>query len=157
MGRPAIRTMDFDRIASSHPLDATASAVRDGSGDLYDGPSIGDRQHWKAPPLPLGRKPAHLADLTGRRVGERLTVVRFHGKSGKSTPVNTWLVRCDCGDYEVRQDKKIRNGGHPEDACAICAHARVLRRRAATTSTKRSRELSAKALDNIARQGRVRR
>lgn len=157
MSRFAIRTMDFDRIASSAPLDATASAVRDGSGDLYDGPNLGDRQHWKAPPLPLALKPLHLADLTGRRVGERLTVVRFHGQSGKSTPVNVWLVRCDCGDYEVRQDKKIRNGGHPEDACAICAHARVLRERAARTSTRKSRELSAAALDRIVSRGSTRR
>ncbi|MFW1675974.1 hypothetical protein ACG9H4_19300, partial [Acinetobacter baumannii] len=74
--------------------------------------------HWSAPPPPLAPKPDVVEDLTGRVVG-LLTVVRYHGS--KKTKGSQWLVRCACGDYELRSTKAIINhAGQFEATCAAC-------------------------------------
>lgn len=144
-----MRTTDFDRLATLAPLNATAAIVRDGLGEHHDGPNLGERQHWKAPPLPLEPRPANLPDLTGQQFG-RLTVIRFHGRSGVSKPVFMWLVRCACGDYEVRRHKKLLNNANPETCCGVCDHTLQLRARASKTPTARSRRNDDLRLDAIA-------
>lgn len=131
-----MRTMNFDVIATSAPLNREASVVRDGSGDTWDFQPPPQMEHWKAPPLPVGRRPETIADLTGRVFG-RLTVIRFHGKPEGKNALNGWLVRCVCGDYEVRTNKTLKKAANPNDCCCVCAKADRLKERAARTPTKR--------------------
>ncbi len=130
-----MRVTNWDAVATSAPLDRQASIVRDGSGDTWDHEVHPQIDHWKAPPLPLAKKPDALEDLTGKRWG-RLVVVRFHGKrEGKNAPL-CWLVRCACGDYETRRYATALKAT-PEDACVICAKAERLRQRASLPPSKK--------------------
>lgn len=53
-------------------------------------------------------------NLTGKRRG-RLVVQGL----AKYIP-KRWVVRCDCGTYEVRTSKAIRNDSNAVDACVRC-------------------------------------
>lgn len=146
-----MKTTNWDAVAASAPLDAQASVVRDGSGDLFETKiNAGAQAHWKAPPPPLASKPnAGLPDLTGHRFG-RLVVVRFHGATSKNNPVPTWLVRCACGDYELRRTKTILNPGDPDDCCLECRAVRILQKRASAPNNRKARRKAAALLDQLA-------
>jgi hypothetical protein len=153
-----MRTTNFDAIAAAAPLNRTASTVRDGSGDTWEPTMKSGQKHWKAPPLPLepfiavpGSK--WLIDLTGRQVG-RLTVVRYHGRSGVSTPEPMWLVRCVCGDYELRRAKSIIKETENDPCCLICRANDRLRTRTSKTCTKADREAQSALLDRLATKNR---
>lgn len=154
-----MRTTNFDAIAAAAPLDRTASTVRDGSGDMWEPTMKSGQKHWKAPPLPTepfvavpGSK--WRIDLAGRQLG-RLTVIRYHGRSGVSTPEPMWLVRCVCGDYELRRAKSIINGTEANPCCLICQANDRLRARASRPCTKADRQKQASRLDQIARDSRL--
>lgn len=147
-----MRTMNFDAIAASAPLDRAASVVRDGSGDQW-APAVNDltMDHWSAPPLQTHPKPNALADLSGARLG-RLTVVRFHGyREGKNAPP-MWLVRCSCGDYEARRNTTVLKRlahAEPDDCCALCLKADQLRKRNSSAPTKSQLRKQRKAFNRI--------
>lgn len=149
-----MRTMDFDRVASSAPLDATAASVRDGSGDLYEVAIPAHHPHFRAPPLPLHRLQPGQIDYTGRRIG-RLTVIRFHElRHNGGTKEAMWLVRCQCGDYELRRAKTIRRNANADACCYVCHSVNTLRERAAKPATKKDRRKAAALLDRFAAQAR---
>lgn len=129
-----MRTTNFDAIAAAAPLDRQASVVRDGSGDLWSGKVKPTTRHWDAPPPPEAARPDHVEDFAGRQV-HRLTVVRYHGK--RKGGGHWFLVRCACGDYELRRDKFLRDPpmreGQQEHACEACdylAHIKWIARNA---------------------------
>lgn len=123
-----MRTTNFDAIGIATPLNREASVVRDGSGETFVGKVPSWHDHWTAPPIPEGRRPDDKEDLTGRAFG-RLTVIRYHKTHKKDG--SRWLVRCTCGDYELRRSRTIRDAA--EDAmCAACGyfeHVKVARER----------------------------
>lgn len=112
------RIVDYDRLASSAPLntDAAKALGMSGASDVaYLVPDGMD--HWDAPPptLPPPRDKAH---RIGATVG-RLVVLGYLGsKNDKSK----WLVRCRCGMYESRSGKAIDNSRNDKDACLRCRH-----------------------------------
>ncbi|MBP7704178.1 MAG: hypothetical protein KA105_02695 [Caulobacter sp.] len=120
-----IKTTDFDAIATSAPLDRQASIVRDGSGDHYVAPMPDHQAHWSAPPLPLAPRPADVEDLTGRTLGQ-LTVIRYHGRIGSGS---RWLVRCSCGDYELRKTRVIvrQHSAGSGGRCRVCDRVAQMR------------------------------
>lgn len=121
-----MRTTDFDAIAASAPLDRQASVVRDGSGDQFVGRIPRDVEHWTAPPLPEAARPAQVKDLSGLAVG-RMTVVRYHRSHPKRGA--RWLVRCRCGDYEVRSTPALTGACAPERLmCCLCEQVELMRR-----------------------------
>lgn len=150
-----MRTMNFDAIGASAPLNRTASVVRDSlATDHWAARIPSDIQHWTAPPLPLRLPNANTPDLVGRRLG-RLTVIRFHGYSGRTTPRPVWLCRCACGDYEVRRTKTIIADANPDACCFICQTVENLRKQGSSKPTKASRRADAAFLDQLAGGGRV--
>lgn len=108
--------MNFDKLlSSSAPVDRTAARVV-GKGFHHEVKvKAGDTQTWDAPPLSAPR-PAAAADYTGVRRGF-MTAFRYHeaGKNGSK-----WLVRCDCGNYEVRSIKKWAERQDLPDGCTRC-------------------------------------
>lgn len=146
-----VRTTNFDAVAASAPLDRQASVIRDGSGEVWEAKICPSILHFKAPPQQVSRKPRNKADLTGRVYG-RLTVVRYHTTSGAGRGI--WLLRCVCGDYELRRGEKIRE--YVGDVC--CAACRSLDRLRASTSavgpTKAQRTSDAARLDRLAEGSR---
>lgn len=124
----SIRTTNFDALAAAAPLDRQASVIRDGSGDLWDGRVQATQAHWKAPPIPVHERPEDQPDLTGLRQG-RLTAIRYHETRTKPRR-HQWLVRCDCGDYEVRRAEVIADHrGEHEACCQACDWLRIIRNR----------------------------
>lgn len=152
-----IRTMNLDAVLASAPLNREASTVRDGQGEHWSPDIPPSVRHFKAPPQPVAVLPAVSMDLTGRKIG-RLTVIRFHGYSGDGKakwPLQNWLVRCTCGDYELRRADRLRKMADPDACCFICQRARQLRDRAAMPSTSKTRERSAELLNHLAAQSKV--
>ena len=73
--------------------------------------------HWDICP-PIERPQKGERDLTGMKQG-RLTVV---GKAKKDwiIPNARWIVRCSCGDFELRKSKSILNPENGFDKCHLC-------------------------------------
>ena len=149
-----MRTTDFDAVAASAPLDRQASVIRDGSGDLWEAKiNEAGQAHWDAPPLPLSAKPANQPELTGHRFG-RFVVMRWHGATSKKNPEPAWLVRCSCGDYELRRTKTILRAGDLDDCCMKCKVVRTLQGRARKPNTAKTRKIAAAMLDGLAEGAR---
>ena len=67
--------------------------------------------------------PENIQDLTGVRFG-RLTVIGLHAHTQDKV---RWVVKCDCGNYNLRKTKAIRNKNNSEDRCYDCRNKRYLR------------------------------
>lgn len=147
--------MDFDRIASSAPLNRDASVVRDGSGDLWEAKIPETVNRWIAPPpikslASLGEIGQAMArELIGRRCG-RLTVLGIWAETNPKKN-SVWVVRCDCGYYEGRKAKALRGAFAHQLACTACDALESLRKRAAQPNTAANRAASAKMLDKLAK------
>ena len=117
--------MTLDRILSSNPVNATASRVTS-KGIHWESQNPPPEYHWHsdAPPKlkPVGGNGSPLfVDLTGVRQG-RLTVIGYLGKLNPKASAR-WLVRCDCGDYEARSARAIKqHRGNDEACCWNCDH-----------------------------------
>lgn len=116
-----MRTVNYDALAASAPLNTDAAIARDGSGESW-APirKAAPANHWDAPPVcqPL---PSGVENLRGRRVG-RLVVVSYYGSDNGSR----WLVRCACGAYETRRTKSVLNPPAIEAVCSECDRLRHL-------------------------------
>lgn len=119
------RTVDYDRLAASAPINRQAAIMRDGGGGPVTPTMPAFVDHWDAPP-PQERTPSpDTPRLEGRVFGDGMRVVRYHGRRADSA---RWLVRCPCGAYELRRTRAILTAP-PDHACQACTHNRRLRRR----------------------------
>lgn len=146
-----MRTMNFDAIAAAAPLDRQASTVRDGSGDLWAPPEEEGRLHWKAPPVPTAERPENAEDLTGLPFGRGMKVIAYFGSIKGNA---RWIVRCACGDYELRRAKAIKNAT-PDHCCHDCnylQHMLVIAR--SRPNTKAARADDSTRLDQLAEKHR---
>lgn len=67
-------------------------------------------------------------DLIGKRKGRFVVIglsASFIGSSGKGL---RWVVKCDCGRYEIRTTTTIKKGSHI-DSCLDCKKTASLRRK----------------------------
>lgn len=155
----AIRTTNFDAIAASAPLDRQASAIRDGSGDLYDEQikSMPLVPRWVGPPVMKDPKSlrdmglVHYRELVGNRFGSLVVMGIWADTNPKKNSV--WVCRCDCGYYEGRKYKNLTNPTL-EHACSHCLQTARLRRMGTSKSTFDSRRAEGVRLDAIAAGGR---
>jgi hypothetical protein len=147
-----VRTTNFDALAASAPLDRQASTVRDGSGDLWTPNVKVACAHWDAPPPAEKPLPSGQEDRAGQRFG-RFTVVRYH-TSSKATG-SKWLVRCACGEYEIRSSKAVKNPANTDDCCTLCRHLVYLQRRDRQKLTPAGRRDEEGRLDAIAAKARA--
>ncbi len=154
-----MRTTNFDRLATSAPLNADAAIARDGvSSDHWEakiGPTV---NRWIAPPsmkavgdlCPAGQQVA--AELIGARFGRLRVLGIWDGGSAKQNA--SWVVRCDCGYYESRKAKSLKTG--VATCCSACRALDNLRALGSSKNTAASREASASHLDQIAATSRGR-
>lgn len=96
--------------------------------DLPDG-TIPDHHVHSSTPLPIRKITKQMkgcrgfSDLTGHKQG-RLTVIGLSmGIGGR------WVVRCQCGAYEVRSSKSLMNPKNDSDRCFACRHEITRRRK----------------------------
>ena len=80
-------------------------------------------------PIPTGRyvgPPEN--DLTGRKFGSLTVIGRYaHNKAATYIKAN-WVCRCECGMYEVRKSRSIRNPNNQSDSCHICRQIKYVKR-----------------------------
>ena len=112
-----MKTIDYDALAASAPLNADAAQAYGMTGEHDLGYTIPDHvRHWDAPPriLPV---PSDTTDRTGRKFG-RFTVIGYLGHHKKKG--SRWLVKCLCGLYEMRGRKAVDNPENEGDGCLRC-------------------------------------
>lgn len=117
------RTVDYDRLGASAPINRQAAVMRDGGGVAPGMPEFAD--HWDAPPKQERMPSADTPRLEGRVFGEGMRVVRYHGRRADSA---RWLVRCACGAYELRRTRSIVTA-LADQVCQACTWSRRLRQR----------------------------
>lgn len=61
-------------------------------------------------------------DLSGIKLGELKVIGKAAGRKG-------WVVRCNCGMYEIRRAKAIQNKENWGDRCCLCLHLAYLKRK----------------------------
>lgn len=136
-----MKTVDFDRLASSAPLNADAAKAVSMRGEADLSLRLEDQfQHWECPqktwPVPLGQQ-----DYTGLKMG-RLTVIGYYGAHWKKG-YSLWLVRCVCGRYELRKGRNIRQ---PKPStvheCRRCNKMAQLRRQTKRDAIERFSEVA---------------
>jgi hypothetical protein len=81
---------------------------------------------WEAPPEPLQAKPDWAEDYSGLRRG-RMVAFRYYGRRDRRGGCHRWIVRCDCGLYELRRINKWVAHENAMDACARCDEAHFVR------------------------------
>ncbi len=115
-------TTNYGAIAASAPVNRQAALMRDGGGEHYETTLPPSIEHWRDPP-PAERQPSRdLPRLEGRVFGDGMRVVRYHGKRWNGA---RWLVRCPCGDYELRSTQAVTTA-QADHRCAICSRTRSL-------------------------------
>ncbi len=117
-------------IQTRVPLQAAALQMVRGD-DAERGPRP-SRWFWDACPTLATINKATImqgADYRGQRWG-RLTIIGLldKGERNGNGPAS-WVVRCDCGRFETRRAKAIREKNNPHEACERCEYVRRIRRR----------------------------
>lgn len=141
----------LDRVITSVPQDATAARVT-AKGTHYT-PKIdyGCYEHRDIrPPMvapEMMRRPeaaAFARSIIGKRIG-RLTVLGMAAEqTGKAArgKAKRWVVRCDCGGYEFRKAKSIRNGTGA-DMCRNCLDLEIKKHKYKKHGSKSVEEFTA--------------
>lgn len=117
------RTVNYDALAASTPINRGAALARDGGGVQFELQLPNHIEHWTAPPLPERNPSRDLPRLEGTVFGDGMRVVRYHGRRWDGA---RWLVRCACGDFELRSTKAVRTA-QADHRCAVCSQTRSQR------------------------------
>lgn len=131
------------------PVNRTAGLVTSQSSVVFDATKHlpATCLHSEAP-LPLRPVPTHIkgwVDLTGQQSGRLVVQGMFDHKAmgRRRNPKRgaLWVVRCDCGRYEVRRRKALTNEANQEDRCEGCWKLAGLKRRADHFGGRAQKEL----------------
>jgi hypothetical protein len=115
-----LKTTDFDKFGS--PVDTLARIVTSPKKPEYEYETT-YKHHWKSPPpmIPMptnfkwGSNPVRVGEVYGR-----FTVIGAHSYGGSRM---RYVVRCTCGDYEIRTAYDMRRNkprAHHMNACFNC-------------------------------------
>lgn len=124
---------DYDRIITSVPLNSTTGRVVS-KGEHYE-PTIQLANHvhdknflaYKAPPEDaIGS--GGVDGLVGYKFGT-LTVMGLSIEHHTKGQPAKWVVRCICGNFEIRRARAIRNPENVNDRCQECHHVRRIKER----------------------------
>jgi hypothetical protein len=133
---PRLRSVDLNAVAPLRPADLTAGRVASKGEEWKPRVELPSHiLHWDAPPpmVPFHDVHGTDVDLTGKKIG-RLTVIGVLDRDGGAGSMR-WVVRCTCGDYEVRKPQALKaalNVGvacETSFCCFYCRHQQHIRRR----------------------------
>lgn len=120
----------FDKPLPLLPIDRTAKVVT-GQGEHWSPVKLlelNESNAMIAPPQSIPR-PDRLPDYSGIRRG-RMVAIRFHrqssGRSSGSRKGAIWIVRCDCGLFELRSIERWVKRADRDDCCTICDGRRAV-------------------------------
>lgn len=120
-------------IKNRLPVNKTAAIVV-GKGVDYDAPINPKANKVFQDKPPKIRAFTGCDDLSGVKFG-RFTVV------GLSLDFNSrWVVRCACGNFEMRKAKSIKNKSNSIDCCLECRHLIYLKRNEVWRNTGKDKD-----------------
>lgn len=133
----------WEKAVISRPVNRQTALAN--SGGIHYQPKIkpSTLQRFECQPTHLLVKPlGNSIDLSGVKFG-RFTVIglldrKSMGFCGKNS-VAKWLVRCDCGRFEHRTAKSIRNPLNNQDRCCECRRLEMNKRRYEFEKTGRNK------------------
>lgn len=114
----------MDDIGSRKPINKTAALVT-GKGVHFDSKKKIVQRHWSVCPK-LKPVSKGCPDLRGKRVGHFTVVGKYSSRKNRGS---MWAVRCDCGDFETRSSKAIKNVENYGDRCELCRELSHLKRK----------------------------
>ena len=107
---------NYDFIATDKSVNRTAGMVVK-KGIHYDERTRQENYYISKIPLPIIPFIGHKEhDLTGNKY-YRLRVIGYIGKGSRT---GRWLVRCTCGNYEVRLAKVLKRKEEEYGKCSHC-------------------------------------
>jgi predicted SprT family Zn-dependent metalloprotease len=137
-----MKTVPVDKIITSVPLNRTAARVINQTGEHYD-PKVNYHEvlHFENRP-PLRDLSEYRKEhqetyqtIIGRRFG-RFVVVGILAGANRKRKTAAWVCRCDCGHYEVRNARVIKNPNNIMDRCQNCWHEYRAQQRFAKKGSK---------------------
>ena len=150
-----MKTTDWDALAAGAPVNAAADAVTTGRGNRHFEPAMKPHSghfHSHAPPKMRPRRELTTEisrqkhdELVGKRIN-RLIVVGLAVPLSDSRTARRyaqWVVRCDCGMYETRKSKALRNP-NPRPLHSQCRACQTIE-----TNRLRYEKLGAAGLDEF--------
>jgi hypothetical protein len=118
---------EFYRISRT-PVDRTAAKVvsKGERHEPFGKAAVAHIFHSEVCPAIVLDKSLRLtsANLTGIKFGRFTVIGMSRDIKGQENTGGRWVVRCSCGDYEVRTAKAIKNPNNRDDMCRICNKAR---------------------------------
>jgi hypothetical protein len=118
---------EFYRISRT-PVDRTAAIVvsKGERHEPFGKAAVVHIFHSEVCPAIVPDKSLRLtsANLTGIKFGRFTVIGMSRDIKGQENTGGRWVVRCSCGDYEVRTAKSIKNPNNKDDMCRICNKAR---------------------------------
>lgn len=121
-----MKKTDYECIAISDPINKTAKRVVQ-SGEHFDFNQ--ENMISSTDPIPVKDFPGQKDhDLTGEKFG-RLKVIGYYGK-GSGTRTGKWVVKCLCGNYELRRAAALKKttGNDCGSMCYSCDQKEGYRR-----------------------------
>ncbi|HEC61210.1 MAG TPA: hypothetical protein ENI27_03035 [bacterium] len=106
-----------EEIIKKVPVNKTAARVISG-GVHFDSTKRIAQRHSDVP-LPIVAPSKGEEDQTGKRFGF-FTVVGKHRNERTRGQYALWVVRCNCGNYETRRSRSIKNLNNNNDRCEAC-------------------------------------
>jgi hypothetical protein len=117
------------------PVDRTAANVVK-NGEHWEAKNKLNAPLWTSPP-PMKPVLRGNEDLSGHKFG-RFRVLGVYAESERLY----WVVRCTCGNFELRRPKAIKNKKNSLDRCARCRHLLFLKREEHYLAYGKDKELS---------------
>lgn len=116
------------------PADATAAKMLRKGVEFK--PSIKTKvRSWYAPPK-MRKVKEGCCDLAGTKFG-RLTVIGLSAHKNNQKK-KLWVCRCQCGDYELRTPRAIKNPNNDNDMCHVCRHVESLKQKYSSPALRES-------------------
>lgn len=113
--------MDYDRIATSAPVNKQAALSTAKGGDSWK-PMREYHEPRSETPFPMKSPAFSERDLTGMKLG-RLTVIGKFANTKKSHK-GRWVVQCVCGIYTIRRGEVLTDSRN--SSCEECRYVEWL-------------------------------
>ena len=121
--------MNYDKIRTSSPVNATAARVVSRSGIQWKPAKDIDKSWHTRTAEPLPTEPfsgPKEYDLSGR-CNNRLTVIGKAAGFKSNDKGAAWVVRCTCGYYEIRRTSGFKNTEYGRSMCRHCDYLEELK------------------------------
>ncbi len=122
----------FDRLRASVPVNRQAGLAL-ARGEHWTPRNRMTIERWSTPPK-MKTVPANTPNQIGRQIGRLRCVGLLDAPAGKYGL--SWVMRCSCGDYEIRKAKAINNPENTNDMCHACRHLQYVKARGSEEKKK---------------------